>query len=136
MPIAEAHVQTERASRYLVRLCRHINSISEISNEGAGRRHGPRAHPGGGASRQPGGQLRVEWSDTRGVVSSNSGRCVLQASPAMLTLRAEADSDENLQMIQEMVTERLARLSWRDPLAVTWQPAGTAAAQPGEAASR
>jgi len=58
MLIAEADVETERSSRYLVQLCQHVDKVG-------------RAHP----------QMRahVEWSDDRGVISFDWGRCTLRA---------------------------------------------------------
>jgi hypothetical protein len=56
MLIAEARVETDRFSRYLVQLCRHFND---------------EAHPEE--------QVHVEWSDDRGVASFGWGRCTLRA---------------------------------------------------------
>ena len=69
MPIAEARVETERSSRYLVQLCRHFNDEAQ-------------AHPEE--------QVHVEWSDDRGVASFGWGRCTPRADPGALTLRVEA----------------------------------------------
>jgi hypothetical protein len=79
MLIAEAHVETERSSRYLVQLCRHFNDEAQ-------------AHPEA--------QVHVEWSDDRGVASFGWGRCTLRADPGALTLRAEAPDEENLQRVR------------------------------------
>jgi hypothetical protein len=69
MLIAEARVATERSSRYLVQLCRHVNLVARAN---------------------PQMQAHVEWSDDRGVISFGRGRCTLRADPGVLTLHAEA----------------------------------------------
>ena len=45
----------------------------------------------------------------------------------MLTLHAEAGSEEGLQRAQELVTGLLARFGRRDRLSATWQRADAAA---------
>jgi hypothetical protein len=99
MPIAEARVQTERSSRYVAQLCQHVDK--------AGRAH-------------PQMQAHVEWSDDRGVISFDRGRCTLRALPGVLTLRAEAPDEDTLRQIEHRVGDRLEQIGRRDHLAVTW----------------
>jgi len=73
MLIAEARAETEHSSRSLVQRCRHVHKAT-------------RAHP----QLQP----HVEWSDDRGVISVDWGRCTLRALPGVLTLRAEAPAED------------------------------------------
>lgn len=101
MLIAEARVETERSSRYLVQLCRHVNKAAQ-------------AHPQM--------QAHVEWSDDRGVISFGWGRCTLHADPGVLMLRAEAPDEESLQRIEHRMADRLERFGRRDRLTVTWTP--------------
>lgn len=83
MPTAEARVETERASRYLVQLCRHATRM------GPHLRHRRRAHDGEDMQAPP--EVRhVEWSDTYGLVALSWGQWTMYASPDALTLRAEA----------------------------------------------
>ncbi|HEY4466178.1 MAG TPA: DUF2218 domain-containing protein [Streptosporangiaceae bacterium] len=113
MLTAEAHVQTEDASRYLIRLCQHAGKMS-------GRlRHRPRTHSGGGA---PPEMQRAEWSSTDGILVLNWGQCTLHAAPGTLTLRAEATDQDSLTWIQDLVAGRLERFGRREHLAVAWQP--------------
>lgn len=56
---AEAHVETERASRYLAQLCRHFSRKAQAHPE-------PQAH---------------EWSDDVGTVRLHSAQCLLRADP-------------------------------------------------------
>ena len=109
MPIAEANVATERSRRYLVHLCQHLDK--------AGRAH-PRL------------QARVEWSDDRGVISLDRGRCTLRALPDVLRLRAEAPDEDTLHRLEQRIGDRLQQIGRRDHLTVTWTPAQSAGEQP------
>jgi hypothetical protein len=115
MLIAEARVQTERSSRYLVQLCQHVDKAA-------------RAHP----------QLRahVEWSDDRGVISLDRGRCTLRALPGALTLRVEAPNEDTLRRVESPIAGRLERIGRRDHLRVTWTPPRSAGEQPVETPDR
>jgi hypothetical protein len=117
---AEASVQTEHASRYLVQLCRHAQRVHRV-------RHWPRAH-GGGDGQPPPKVQHVEWSETHGTVDFGWGQCTMQASAGTLTLRAEAADQENLQRVQDIVARDIERFGKRDRLTVMWS-------RPGEAAS-
>ena len=99
MLIAEARVATERSSRYLVQLCRHVDLVA-------------RAEP----------QLRahVEWSDDRGLISFDWGRCTLRADPGVLILWAEAPDENSLRQLEQRVGDRLEQVGRRDRLSVTW----------------
>lgn len=114
MPASEAHVQTERPSRYLVQLCRHVDQM------GRNLFHRPRSHFTGAAHAPPEVQ-HVEWSETHGTVTFGWGRCTMQTAPDLLTLRAEATDEENLRRIQDLVAGRLERIGRRDHLTVIWQ---------------
>jgi len=114
MLTAEAHIQTSRPGRYLIQLCSHANDM------GQHRRHRRRAHPSDNTSGRP--QIQhAEWSDTFGILRLNWGECTISASPGTLTLRAQANDDEDLQRIEELITERLESFGRRDHLTVTWQ---------------
>jgi hypothetical protein len=109
MLIAEAKVATERSSRYLVQLCRHVNQVAQT---------------------HPQMQAQVEWSDDRGVISLGWGRCTLRADPGVLTLRAEAPDEDSLHQLEQRVAGRLEQVGRRDRLTVTWTPPQGAAEQP------
>jgi hypothetical protein len=108
MLIAEANVETERSSRYLVQLCRHVNLVAQT---------------------HPQMQAHVEWSDDRGVISLGAGRCTLRADPGVLTLRAEATDDDSLHQLEQRIADRLEQVGRRDRLTVTWTPPKGAAEQ-------
>jgi hypothetical protein len=52
----------------------------------------------------------------------------MHAAAGTLTLRAEADSEENLRRIQDLLTARLEKIGRRDHLTVNWQPPAPPAA--------
>lgn len=99
MLIAKASVATQRSSRYLVQLCRHLDHVARM---------------------HPQLQANVEWSEDRGVITFGFGRCVLHANRDALTLRAEAPDTETLLRIEQRVADRLAQIGRRDRLTVTW----------------
>jgi hypothetical protein len=101
MLVAEARVATERSSRYLAQLCRHISLVA-------------RTHPQMRA--------RAECSDRRGEISFGQARCVVRAEPGALVLRAEAPDEQSLDELQRRVAGRLEQIGRRDRLTVTWKP--------------
>lgn len=115
MPAAQARVGTERASRYLAQLCRHVTSIY------AKTRH-QRRHASDGAAHPAGAPPRAEWTETHGTISFPGGTITLQATPDALILRARAESLQDLQRAQELVSGHLTRSGRRDQLTVTWHP--------------
>ncbi len=98
---AEARVETERSSRYLVQLCRHFDHEAQSHTEV---------------------QAHVEWSDDRGVADFGWRRCTLRAGPDVLTLLAEAPEEESLQRVEHLVADHLARFANADHVTVTWPP--------------
>jgi len=112
MLTAEAVVETEHPSRYLVRLCQHANKISQHP------RHQPRAHDGDA----PPEVRHIEWSDTIATISLSWGQWTMHATQDTLTLHVEAADEDNLRRIQELVAGRLETLGRRVHLHVVWQP--------------
>ncbi|MFG6201773.1 DUF2218 domain-containing protein [Nonomuraea sp. JJY05] len=116
MPTAEARVTTERASRYLVQLCRHATQMG----------HGlPTRSPHLGSERPK--NIQAEWSETRGTITVDRGSCVLEATPEALTLRIEAEDEDGLQRLQTILTRNLTRMGRRDSLGVEWNRMDTTA---------
>jgi hypothetical protein len=124
MPAAEARIETERPSRYLTQICRHVQSIYSKRRPLS---HGPGTRLAGHEQGRPVDPPRVEWTETQGTLSFGDAAITLNADPGMLTLHAEADSEEGLQHAQELVTGLLARIGRRDHLSATWQRADAAA---------
>ena len=123
MLTAEARVQTEHPARYLVQLCQHASKM------GGHQRHRPRSHDGASG---PPGIRHAECSETDGIVTLDVGQWTMHATPGALRIRAEADSEENLRRIQDLLTARLEKIGRRDRLTVNWQAAETPAVHPGD----
>jgi hypothetical protein len=123
MLTAEALVETEHPSRYLVQLCRHLSEM------GQHLRHRPRTRDGGHA---PPEVQHVEWSETQGIVRLSWGQWTMQATADALTLRVEAADEESLRRIQDLVAGRLEGFGRRDHLTVNWQRPQTRTVQPGK----
>jgi hypothetical protein len=109
MLIAEARVETERSSRYLVQRCQHLDKV---------------------AQKNPQLQAHVEWSDDRGQIGFGWGRCTLRALPGVLTLRAEARDQDTLHQLEQRIGDRLEQVGRRDRLTVTWTSPQGAGEQP------
>ena len=124
MLTAEATVETEHPSRYLVQLGQHAGKM------GGHLRHRPLSHDGGA---EPPEIRHAEWSETDGIVTLDLGRWTMHATPGELRLRAEADSEENLRRIQDLLTTRLEKIGRRDRLRVNWQVGVAPAVLPGDA---
>ncbi|MGW1810162.1 DUF2218 domain-containing protein [Streptomyces sp. NPDC002078] len=118
MPTAEARIATDRASRYLVQLCRHTAMMGRM------RHQSPAGHGGG---RMP-DVRHVEWSDIHGTVRFGEGAWHLDAGPDALTLRVEAADEQALRRLRTGITTRLEKIGRRDGLTVTWQRASAPAA--------
>lgn len=113
MPILNAEIQTERASRYLVQFCKHAAAM------GAGG-HTARMHLHPTMAR---GEVQVaaDWSDTLGTVTFTPwGQCALTADGDTLTLRIEAADEDGLTQIRDVIDRDFERFSHRGPLIVTW----------------
>ncbi|MEU1273238.1 DUF2218 domain-containing protein [Streptomyces sp. NPDC005799] len=125
MPTAEAHIRTDRASRYLVQLCRHLSQMGRM-------RHRPPVGHGGG--QMPPEVQRVDYSDTDGTIRFDKGLCTLRATSGTLTLRVAADDEDALQRLQNGIAGRIEKIGRRDGLTVTWSQIQASEGSPGEAA--
>lgn len=130
MLTAEARIDTDRPSRYLVQFCKHAAAMGSAGG------HGPRVHLGAMLARRE-VQVHAEWSDAAGTVTFTPwGTCTMQATANTLTVRVEATDEENLRRIQDVVTRDVDRFSRRDPLTVTWQRPEAPSVTAERAASR
>lgn len=111
MPTAETHIATDRASRYLGQLCRHLNTMG-------GPGHRPSDH--GGDGRAAPTVEHVDWSDTYGTIRFATGLCTLRATPDALALRVDADDQDTLLRLQTGLARRIETIGRRDQLTATW----------------
>ncbi|GAA5011096.1 DUF2218 domain-containing protein [Actinopolymorpha pittospori] len=114
MLTAEARIETERASRYLVQLFRHLEHLS-----------GPSAHPSHGGtdgemSTRP-DVRHVDYSDTHGTLRLDMGQFTAAATSDALMLRVEAADEASLLRMRELLGGRLELMGRRDELVVTWR---------------
>lgn len=91
MITATAQVPTERASRYLVQLCKHF-----------------------------GHKVPAEWSESEGFVQMPVGKCRMTATDGTLTLICEAEDTDALAQLQAVVGDHLVRFAWKEELSVDW----------------
>ena len=127
MPTAEAHVPTDRPSRYLVQLCKHF------SNKRSHLKHRPRNHHGDSDATHTRhepldldpAEISVEWTETHATVTLPQGACDLRAAEGELVLRVDADTEEDLGKLKDLLTMHLGRFGRRDQLRVEWNRTGT-----------
>ena len=125
MPTVEAHIPTDRASRYLIQLCQH-------SSQMPGMRHRPPT--GRRAGHLPPAVQHANWSDTAGTIRFAQGQCTLSATSDTLTVRLNADDQDALRQLQDGVARRLETIGRRDDLTIHWRHTDAApGARPGEA---
>ena len=91
---ATASVTTPKAASYAAQLCKHF------------------------AHKVP---ARFEGSD--GEVTFAGGTCSLHVEGETLTMTIDAEGEEALSRLQEVVASHLLRFAFREEIAVAWQPA-------------
>ncbi|WP_129311444.1 DUF2218 domain-containing protein [Streptomyces sp. L2] len=116
MPTAEARVETDRADRYLVQLCRHLDEMSHMP--GSHTPHGP--HGGHGEGPTTPVVREVDYTHAHGTVRFEDGRWTLDAAAGALTLRVDADDEEALRRLKDAASERIRTIGRRDGLRARW----------------
>lgn len=109
MPVLQAQIQTDRASRYLVQFCKHAAAMGSGS-------HSARMH----MRREV--HVAAEWSETSGRVTFGPwGEATLTADSNSLLVRIDAADEDGLTRVRDIIGGDFARFSRRDPLVVAWQ---------------
>ena len=93
-----AIVNTAQAQRYLGQFCKHF------------------AH-----------RLKVEQAEDNasGVVNFDNGICRLVAGHDQLELSVDAQTEDDILRLQDVVARHLLRFAFREDLAVSWEKAGS-----------
>jgi len=123
MPILQAKIPTERASRYLVQFCKHAAAMGRGGHTARMHLHAPMAL----------GEVQVsaEWSDTSGTVTFTPwGQCTLAVEDGALALRIDAPTEDGAAQIRDVIVRDFERFTRRDPVPVTWQRPETPGAAP------
>jgi DNA-binding PadR family transcriptional regulator len=89
-----ARIPSERASIYLQQLCKHF------------------AH-----------KAPVEFTPEKGQITFASGICRLTAKDHVLTLMADAEDQEKMTRLQDVVEKHLIRFAFKEPHVIAWHPA-------------
>jgi hypothetical protein len=110
MPVAEAHIRTPRAERFLIQLCRHADAMS-----------GKARHLHGAAGEVRPDVVEVEYADNQGTIRFSWGDCALRSTSDLLTVRVDAGDEDQLSRLQDILTADLERFGRRDNLKVSWQ---------------
>ena len=125
MPTADTQIPTERASRYLTQLCRHLNQMSRM-------RHRLLTRPD---SQPPPTVDRVDWSDASGTIRFSQATCTLSATADTLTVRIDADDEDTLLRLQDGVARRLETIGRRVHLTVRSRRSDSTPGLPPDAAT-
>jgi hypothetical protein len=115
VPSIEARIDTDRPNRYLSQLCQHASAM----NGSSGPRLRARLHA------QPVQDVtlsvQAECTADTGVLTFSPGaRCSISATSNLLTVRIDADTDQILQQVRDVITRDLERFGRRDGLIVAW----------------
>lgn len=113
---SDCYITTDRASRYLVQLCRHERFMSGMhhSPAGVGVHRPPRVHD-------------VQYTDIEGVIRFSVGTCELTAHLDALRLQVTAADLPALERLQAGISARIETVARRDRLAPIWsRPSETA----------
>ena len=91
MYTAQAHVNTDKAERYLKALCNHFSR-----------------------------KVTAEYNAKHGSVQFGFGVCSMDASSSELTLYVQAETTDDFERVKVVVADHLERFSGDDKLQVQW----------------
>jgi hypothetical protein len=95
---SEAHVTTRNGPQYLAALCLQLEQRAQ-----------ERARP----------DMTVEWKETDGTIELGWARCALRADQTGLSLRAEAEAEDALGQVCELIARHLETHA-DEPIVVSW----------------
>ena len=91
MALSHGQAQTPSARRYMTQLCKHWSH-----------------------------RFEVRFDERTGEVALPTGPCRLTVEPDRLEIELEADHVEQLDRMEEVVSEHLKRFALREPFEVVW----------------
>lgn len=91
MNLRKASVKTEKASRYLMQLCKHF------------------AH-----------KVPVEFDETSSRVEFPYGLCLMEAADGQLNISCESESPEGCDNMRAVLDDHLVRFAWKEKLELSW----------------
>lgn len=106
---AETSVPTDRAERYLVQICEHLDHL-----RGRAHRHGPGRHG------SPPDLRDIHRTEQQGSITFESGRITLTATNDALTIHVLAEDAGNLDRLKSAIADRVETIGRRDRLRVNW----------------
>lgn len=116
MLIVEASVATPNAGRYVTQLGKHAAAMAD------GRGHRIRMHGGGNPLAAGEVTLRVDQSPDHTVLTlAPWGRCTATVTDEGFVLRVDAEDEQSLQRIQQVVTRDIERFGRREQIALSWR---------------
>ena len=88
----EARVQTAKASKYLMQMCKHF------------------AH-----------KVPVEFDEREGKVDFEPGHCVMTVEKDLLVMSCEADGENEMARMKYILDDHLKRYAWREEIEINWE---------------
>lgn len=88
---ASAIIKTQKASAYLIKLCRHFSH-----------------------------KVETKWDEASGEIQFSIGDCFLKADESALSVLCESPDDEQLEELMEVVKSHFDRFAIKDQLTISW----------------
>lgn len=89
--IKTAFIKTTTPSKYISRLCKHF------------------AH-----------KTAVEYDDNEGKITFNMGQGLISKTAEGLLLQAEADNEQDLAQVVDIMDRHFVRIAWQEELTLQW----------------
>ncbi|MSP51826.1 MAG: DUF2218 domain-containing protein [Alphaproteobacteria bacterium] len=89
--VSEAKVKTDKASQYMVQLCKHF-----------------------------GHRVPATYTENTGRIELDMGVCTMQSDPDHMALRSEATDEASLARLEDVIAKHLDHFAWREKPPVNW----------------
>ncbi|MQT12903.1 DUF2218 domain-containing protein [Segnochrobactrum spirostomi] len=98
MPVSEARIQSEYAQRYVGQLCKHFQHKLPV-------------------------EYRAGTPTATGHITFEFGSCDLVGEDEILTMRAVAETEDDLRRLEDVLARHLERFAFRDNPPIVWADA-------------